>query len=597
MAKKGTLFRQLAAVFDELEKTSSSLRMIEILAAFFKRISPEDARMSAYLLAGKLGPDYKGPEFGLAEKLVVRSIAKAVGKSPIAIEKIFHKKGDLGSAAEDLVPREAGAGLSLREIFKGLEAIAFASGPGSQEKKLTMLAELISKCSSLEAKYIIRIVLGTLRLGVAEMIFLAGLSKALAPLEVGRQRRPRLLTGLTGSKEKKKILENAFNVFSDLGEVAYQAVSSGVEALKNAKPIVGVPIRMMLAKRVEDLKEAGDHIRGEVFVEYKYDGERIQSHISEKAGIVLFSRRHENITHQFPDVVRALKKSFKGKSAIVEGEAVAIDKDTGKFQPFQVLMTRRRKHGVEEQVKKVPVEYCLFDALYLDGKPLLNFPLFERKAFLEKCFSGHDGISHAKYIRAKDAADVESFFLDVTRKGAEGVMIKDAASPYEAGTRAWKWIKYKKDYGEELADTFDLVVVGGLYGAGKRAGTYGSLLVAAYGPETNKYYSFTKVGTGFTDEDLSKLPKMLDKYKLGEKHRLVETEMEADAWFEPVLVTEVRGAELTKSPVHTVAKDKMKIGGLALRFPRFIRWRSDKSPEQVTTTKEIYELYRGSKRK
>ena len=576
MKDKNTNFKKLAELFNQLEEVSSSLKMIDILASFLKEISPEEARITAYLIKGKIAADYKSIEMGLAEKLVIRALAKATNKTPEEIQKHFHKIGDLGDVAFELIQKES-SNLKIVGVFEVLNNIAKASGKGSQEEKLNLLANLLESSSSLEAKYITRIVLGTLRLGVAEMTFLYGISKALV-----------------GSKEAKKILEHAYNVFSDLGEVAYQALKYGIKHLEKAEPIVGVPIRMMLAQRIAEISEIKEHIPNKVFVEYKYDGERIQAHIKNDE-IILYSRRHENITHQFPDIILNLKNTFKGKNAILEGEAVAIDKKTGELEKFQVLMTRRRKYEIEKYTKETPVKYFIFDILYLNNKSLLNENLLVRKEKLEENIKENEGIALAKYIISENQNEIEDFFEEALAQGAEGIMIKDSLSVYQAGIRGWNWIKFKKDYKKELVDTFDLVVVGALYGAGKRAGTYGSLLLASFDPKTNKYYTFTKVGAGFTDKDLEELPKILNKYKIKEKHRLVSTEMEADVWFEPVKVLEVEGAEITISPVHTVASDIIKKGGLALRFPRFLRWRDDKSAEEATTVKEIYEIYKKSK--
>ena len=440
----------------------------------------------------------------------------------------------------------------------------------------------MSKASAEEAKYIIRTVLGTLRLGVGEMIFLYGLAKAFG-----------------AGKKDKEVLEYAFNVLSDLGEVAYIISRDGLKGIMAIKPKVGAPIRMMSSNRIKELDEVKKHIEGVVSVEDKYDGERIQAHIKKNGETSLFSRRQEKITHQYPDIISGLKKYFRGKEAIIEGEVVAYDEKNDKLLPFQILMSRRRKHNIEEYVKKIPVRYFLFDLLYLDGENYLNKSLKERRIALERFFQKIGVIDFGKYALTDDLSEIESYFGESVKRGNEGVMIKDWSGIYRAGSRGWLWIKFKKDYRDELTDTFDLVVVGALYGAGRRAGTYGSLLAAVYDPKINKYYSFTKVGTGFTDEVLAKLLKMFEKYKIKEKHKLVETNMKVDVWFEPKIVMEVSGAEITVSPVHTAARDKIekalpagRQGGLALRFPRFLRWRDDKSAENATTTKEIFDIYK-----
>jgi len=618
-----TKFSKLAEVFARLEKTASSLAMIDILADFFPKISPEEAKISAYLLRGELTPPYEGLEIGLADKMVIRAIALAQNSTNEKIESLFNKAGDLGLVVEILKIGDkkkglpAGRqGLIIKEVFEKLIEIANFGGAGSQEKKVNYLADLISKVSGEEARYIVRTILGTLRLGVGEMTFLYGLAKAFS----GNLPSQDLPTGQAGlwqaSKKNKAVLEYAFNVISDLGEVAYAVSKNGFGKIGDIEPKVGVPIRMMLSSRIEELKEVHNHIPGEVLVEDKYDGERIQAHILNKrrptrtirgqtqtdtdnTNVVLFSRRQENITHQYPDVIGALKKSFKGKEAIVEGEVVPFDEKTGKQVPFQILMSRRRKHKIEEYIKKIPVKYFLFDLLYLDGHNFLGKSLEQRKTALKNSLAKSKIIEFAEGAVTDDLAEIKKRFEDSIKMGNEGIMIKDYSGIYQAGSRGWLWIKFKKDYQKEIVDTFDLAVVGALYGAGRRAKTYGSLLAAAYNPKKNKYYSFTKIGTGFTDETLAQLPKILDKYKLKEKSKLLETGMNMDVWFEPKIVLEISGAEITVSPTHTVAEDKIKTGlpagrqgGLALRFPRFLRWRKDKSAEEATTVQEIYDIYK-----
>jgi DNA ligase-1 len=576
-----TPFAALAGAFEKLEATASGLKMIDILVDLLARLSPEEARMASYLLRGRVVAEFEPVEFGVADKLVIQALVEATGVPAAKVRETFRKIGDLGDAAAALTgSRVRGTGPSLADVFGRLKEIALASGPGAQETKVRLLADLLRRCPAHEAKYVVRIVLGKLRLGVGEMTFLYGLSKAL-----------------TGAKDHKPVLEYAYNVLSDLGEVAERAMRDGVAALRDVRPQLGKPVRMMLAQRIRDLAEAPRHIPGPWHVEYKYDGERVQAHIWKRGRVVLFSRRLENITHQFPDCVDAVLATFRGKAAIVEGEVVAVEPKTGKLLDFQALMPRRRKHGVEDYVRKIPVKYFLFDLLYLNGRSLLREPLSRRKEILARNLKKEYGIVLAKYIETQDPENVESFFAEAVDWGAEGVVIKDAKSIYEAGARGWHWIKYKKDYTEGLADTFDVVVVGGLYGKGKRARTYGSLLVAAFDHETNKYYSFTRVGSGFSDEELKQLPKLLRPYERRDRHPLVETGVKADVWFEPALVMEVTGSQITVSPVHAVAKERVKKGGLAMRFPRFLRWRTDKSSEQATTVAEIYDLYRRVKRR
>jgi len=569
-------FSRVAELFTHLEKTSANTEMIRILGEFFQSITPEQGKYVAYLLRGEITPDYEGPEFGLASKLVMRAIAYGKDRDEHQVEELYTKHGDLGTVAGMLAEDTEQERLTLEGVFSELTDIALAHGSGSQEQKITLLSDLVGKATPQEAKYIIRIVLGTLRLGVGDMTFLNGLS-----------------TALTGNKKAKRTLEHGFNVLPDIGAITEQAMRDGVDSLAEETPVTGVPVRVMLAGRIQDMSHIFTHIDNAVHVEYKYDGERVQAHIVSSGDVKLFSRRHEDITAQFPDVVADLKESFQGESAIIEGEIVAVDSETGELQTFQKLMQRRRKYDIQTYIEKIPVRVFLFDVLSLNDTSYLDQPLIERKTYLENYFTENSGITYAKYITTSDIEEVESFFSEASEWGAEGVIVKDAQSEYRAGSRGYRWLKFKKDYQNELGDTLDVVVVGAMYGTGRRAGTYGSLLVAVYNPEDDKYYSLTKVGAGFSDAQLGELPKRFNRYKTDRKPESVVTGMTPDVWFEPHEVMEIEGAELTVSPTHTVAENLLpeEHGGLALRFPRFLNWRDDKSKEQATTPREVYEMY------
>ncbi len=568
-----TPFRDLAVLFEKLESTSSSSAMTSMLARFLPALSPEEVRMTAYFLAGRIGPSFSAPEIGIGQVSAARAVAESSGQGIANVRKLIAATGDVGTAAETLITRRS-CGLMIGQVFRAIKAIAYAKGSGAQQAKVKRLAELLSRASGLEAKYIVRTVLGTYRIGVAEMTFLSGLAQAFA-----------------GKRDQKTVLENAYNVLSDLGEVAYRAARYGVAALKQARPVPGIPVRMMLATRVEDLDEVPLHIPGEMFVEFKYDGERIQIHKNTRGEIYAFSRRLENITHQYPEVIVDIRAALKATTAIVEGEVVAIDRQTGKLQPFQLLMRRKRKYGIERYQREIPVALFLFDLLSLNGKNLLAAPLVERKELLAKHLKSSRTAHIGTFIRSSDMTDAKRYFHEAIKQGAEGIVIKGAASPYQAAHRGWHWIKFKREYEKQLADTFDVVVVGALYGKGARAGTFGSILVAAFDPKTNRHYSFTKVGAGFTEKMLHHMSSSLKPYQRPSKHRLVDADMAMDIWLDPVKVIEIRGADLTISPVHTVASTGSKSGGIAIRFPRFLRLRDDKEPEQATTVREIWQMY------
>jgi DNA ligase-1 len=398
-----------------------------------------------------------------------------------------------------------------------------------------------------------------------------------------------------GGKENRGYLERAYNVSSDLGRVAITVAERGLEGVKKFEISVGEPIRPMLCERLSSPEEILEKLGGKCIAEYKYDGERIQAH---KKGdeVTLFSRRLENISGQYPDAVKLLKKYVKAKDAILEAECVAVDPETEEMKPFQELMHRRRKYGIEEAMEEYPVSLFMFEALYVDGEDLTVKPYPIRRRALEEAIEEGDRVKVAKYIITGNVKELEKFFLEAIEDGCEGLVCKSVAedSVYQAGARGWLWIKYKRDYKSEMTDTVDLVLVGAFHGRGKRAGTYGALLLAAYNPDSDGFETVTKCGTGFTDEDLAKLPKVMKKHVIPHKHPRVQSMVEADVWFEPTVVIELLGAEITLSPIHTCAMDIIRQGsGLAIRFPRFTgNYRFDKSAEDATTTMEIVKMYR-----
>jgi len=353
---------------------------------------------------------------------------------------------------------------------------------------------------------------------------------------------------------------------------------------------VGVPIKAMLAERARSIDEILERMNP-AFVEYKYDGVRIQAHVDENTK--LFSRRLEDLTEQFPEIVDALNRVFGDKKLILDGECITVDPDTNEMLPFQIISRRRgRKYNIEKTAKKYPAVLILFDCLY-DGKRDLTLkPLKRRRARLESLYRKNDTIRVSEALLSGNRDEIEEFFLTATREGCEGIMAKAPESEYRAGARGWNWIKYKRDYKSEMIDTIDLVVVGGFAGRGRRAGTYGSLLLACYNGEKDIFETVCKVGTGFTDETLRDMPDFLEKRR--NKPARLESDIEPDYWFEPQKVMEVLGAEITLSPVHTCAKNRLrKDSGLAIRFPRFTgRWREDKKPEDATTTREMKDIYK-----
>ncbi|MFX1486762.1 MAG: ATP-dependent DNA ligase, partial [Promethearchaeota archaeon] len=577
-----------AEVYEEIEATTKRLEMTDLLVKLLKQTSKDLIDKVVYLTQGKLYPDFVGIEMGIAEKLAIRAVAKATGYSEKEIEEHVKKTGDLGETTEKFLEKKTQRTffqeqLTVHNVYSNLDKMAKAAGPGSIELKTSLLAGLLANATSKEGKYVIRTVTGKLRLGIADMTVLDALAVAFG-----------------GGKEARKYLERAYNISSDLGRVAKTVVQQGIEGVKKFEVSLGEPIRPMLAERLGSPVEILEKVGGKCIAEFKYDGERIQAH-KQTDNVILFSRRLEDITAQYPDGSELVRKYVKAEDAIIEAECVAIDPDTGEMKPFQELMHRRRKYGIKKAMKEYPVSLFMFDALYIDGKDLTLKPYPIRHEHLEKVVKESARVSVAEYLVTDDPDELERFFEKAVESGCEGLICKSLTGDavYQAGARGWLWIKYKRDYKSEMTDTVDLVVVGAFHGRGKRAGTYGALLLAAYDPEEDMFKTVTKCGTGFTDEDLEKLPKIMEKHRIPHRHPRVHSTIEADVWFEPKVVIETIGAEITLSPIHTCALDVIRKGsGLAIRFPRFTRnYRLDKSAEDATTVKEITQMYQSQLKK
>lgn len=573
----------IADAYEKIEATTKRLEMTDLLVDLLKKTPKNVIDKVVYLTQGKLYPDFVGLEIGVAEKLAIKALARASGRRQSEIEDELRKSGDIGETAQNILTKKKQAtffqrALKVQNVYEVLDKMAKTTGSGAVDSKMALLAGLLSDASPKEAKYIMRTVTGNLRLGIADMTVLDALAIAYG-----------------GGKEARELIERAYNISSDLGRVAKVVAEQGLEGIKRFQVVVFEPIRPMLAERLSSPEEILEKLGGKCIAEYKYDGERVQAH---KKGneVVLYSRRLEDISDQYPDAIELVKEHVKAKEAILEAECVAIDLETGEMRPFQELMHRRRKYEIEQAMEQYPVSLFMFDALYVDGKDLTLEEYLVRRKALEKALKESDRVKAAKHILTSKAKELEAFFEEAIADGCEGLICKAIGkdSVYQAGARGWLWIKYKRDYKSEMTDTVDLVVVGAFHGRGKRAGTYGALLLAAYNPEADTFETVTKCGTGFTDKDLANLPEMLQKHMIPHKHSRVQSMLEADVWFEPKMVLEILGAEITLSPIHMCAMDSIRKGsGLAIRFPRFTgKYRTDKAAEDATTSAEIVEMYR-----
>jgi DNA ligase-1 len=574
----------IAEAYEKIEGTTKRLEMTDLLVELLEKTPKAIIDKVVYLTQGKIYPDFVSLELGVAEKLAIKALSRASGTKDADLLRLLSKIGDVGEVAEEVMKKKKQATLGARinltaeRVYEVLDKMSKTQGSGAVDSKMALLSGLLSDASPKEAKYILRTVTGNLRLGIADMTVLDALAIAYG-----------------GGKEARELIERAYNISSDLGRVANVVVEKGMEGIKKFQVMVFEPIRPMLAERLASPEEILEKLGGKCIAEYKYDGERIQAH-KKDGKVMLFSRRLENISSQYPDAVELVKDKVEAKEAILEAECVAMDLETYEMRPFQELMHRRRKYGVKAAMEQYPVSLFIFDALYIDGKDftLEAYPL--RRKALEDTVKRSDRAKVAHHIVAHNPKQLEEFFEEAIENGCEGLMCKAMGkdSVYQAGARGWLWIKYKRDYKSEMTDTVDLVIVGAFHGRGKRAGTYGALLLATYDPKADIFETVTKCGTGFTDKDLAGFPEILRKHEIPRKHSRVKSTLEADVWFEPAVVLEILGAEITLSPIHTCAMDSIRKGsGLAIRFPRFTgKYRKDKAAEDATTSFEIVEMYR-----
>ncbi|OGD00253.1 hypothetical protein A2972_03710 [Candidatus Amesbacteria bacterium RIFCSPLOWO2_01_FULL_47_33] len=578
-------FAGFSGYLEELEKTGSRLEMTRVLAQMFAKATPDEGKLMAYLSQGRLGPAYDNPNMGVADKQVVKAIQRLSEKDA---GKLFREYGDLGLVAEKIksqIPSlPAGRQVTKSQINHNIQTpkvhemlmeIAKAGGLGSQEKKIQLIGDLLTRLEPKSAKYAVRIILGKLRTGFSDMTVLDSLSWMIA-----------------GDKSLRKDLEQIYNVRADLGEVVEKVKEyNSDKAIKLIKPEpeIGTPVLMARGERAASAREIWERT-GQAAMEYKLDGLRIQAHI--KSGKVnLFSRGLENVTEMYPDVVDGLEKQIK-QECIVEGEMIAVGKN-GKFLTFQETVQRKRKYNITEMVGKIPLKLYVFDILAADGKGYLDLPNDKRRELLEAALDTRKGDTVRLMPRkiAHGVTDIEKYFAEAIKDGTEGIFVKKLDSVYQAGSRNFNWIKYKKSYDKStIADTIDAVVMGYDAGQGKRSGFgIGDFLIGVYEPKEDKYLTVAKIGTGLTDEEWREMKAQGSKYNVPSKPGNYEVSklMGCDVWVKPKIVVEIKADEITKSPMHT--------SGYALRFPRLVGWR-EKQPEDATSVGEIIKLYQMQKK-
>ncbi len=574
-------FLAIAEIFEEMHKTNSRLVLIDHLVTLFKRTPVNTIKKIIYLLQGKLFPSSEGIELGLGEKLTIKAIAESTGISVKEVEENYNKIGDLGETAKEIAKKRyqqtlLNEKITIERIYSTFEKIAKSLGSQSQIIKLRLVSSLLNDATPLESKYIIKFLLGNLRLGIAEYSIIDALAIAF-----------------TGNRNNRKKIEEIYNIYTDLGTIAEILFKKDLQGLTDLQITPLKPIRPMLAERIIDPKEGLKRANGKVALEYKLDGERVQIH-KNNTEVQLFSRSLEKITNHYPDIVEAIKK-FSIHNCILEAEIVPLDLVTKKIQPFQELMHRKRKYNISDVILKYPIKVFLFDILYLEGNNLTQYEYRQRRGILQSIVKTNRNniIELVKQNVSSNLNQIEIFFRKAKYEGCEGLMLKQLDSKYRAGAREFLWMKLKKEYGTTLVDSFDLTVIGALLGKGKRTGYYGALLLAAYDKKSDTFQSICKVGTGFSDYDLELIYNELKNYVVDKKYYNVNTNLKMDIWFTPKLVIEIIASEITLSPLHTAAYGLIKENfGVALRFPKYAgKIRLDKKPEDSTNTSELIQLF------
>jgi DNA ligase 1 len=580
-------FARLAHTFEELERTSSRLALIDLLTEPFRSVErPEELERICYLVQGRVAPFFEALEMGMAEKTVARSIAIAAHSTPEEVLQRYATLGDMGLVAEQLW-KEAEAvsdALSVDEVFLELRAIAQTSGRGAIEQKIARLADLLGRADGVSAKYVVRILLGNLRLGIGDATVLDALAKAR-----------------WNDVKKRKLLEGAYNKTSDLGLIGrtifdHPDDEEAERAVATLDIQVGKPIHSQLAERLPSA-EAIIAKMGTVVAQYKYDGLRAQIH---KNGdqVTIFSRNLEDQSHMFPELIAGTLEQVRAESAILDAEALAYNATSEEFLPFQETTRRRGKYGIEAMAEQLPLKAFVFDMLSKDGVSLLDVPLQERLKILAETIEVDDTLIRTASHTVSDAHTLTLLFGDAISKGLEGLVVKKQESRYEAGARNFNWVKLKRHSAGALNDTIDCVLLGYLYGRGKRAALgAGSLLVGLYDPQQDQFVTVTKIGTGLSDEQWRSIRERTRGLEVDHRPARVSSLIEPSVWVEPQLVLEVLADEITRSPIHTAGK----VGdepGYALRFPRLVSFReADKQPEDATTVQELIELYQSQGRR
>ena len=549
-------YEELVRIYSQLEKTTKRLEKVDIISEFLKKTDKEDLDKIIKLLQGKVYADWEELKLGMSERLILKAINKTTGVSQNAIENLWKKTGDLGKAAEELIKNKyqrtlTSKKLTLEKVYENLRKLAEMEGEGTVDRKVLLVSELLSNSDPLEAKHIVNTVTGILRVGVAAGIIRDSIAKAF-------------------NRDAKEVEDN-YNLSVDYGKVAELCREGRLEL----SLIPGKPIKLMLAIKTESIEDAFKAVGKPAQCEYKLDGFRLSCHFDGKE-IKLFTRNMENVTNQFPDVVKYLKENVKGKNYILDSEAAGI-KD-GKYAPFQSISQRiKRKYDIERMARDFPVELNIFDVVYYNNENLMNEPLTKRRELLEKIINENKGkIVLTKKIITDDEKKIKRFYDEALKAGTEGLMIKNLESKFKPGRYVNGWVKLKP-----TLEPLDLVITGATWGEGKRSNWLSSFIVSC--KEDDKFLEIGRVGSGVKEKNegikFSELTKELKKLIIKSSGKEVEVK--------PKIILEVGYEEIQKSPSYN--------SGYALRFPKIISLRIDKGLNDIDTIERINRIYKNQR--
>lgn len=559
-------YKELCEVYEELEKNPSRLIKTTILANFLKKLKTEKNKEIIYLIQGKAFPDYSEKEFGISEQLCIKVLEKASGISKKEIVNKWRKIGDLGKVAEEVMSKKKqntlfSHKLTTEKVLDNLRKLPELVGKGTVDKKMSLISELLTSSSGIEAKYIIRTLLNDLRIGVAS----------------GTIRDAIVESCFEKNEENTHAVQQSYDRANDFALVLEKACR-GIKSLQDTELVPGKPIKVMLALKAESIEDGFERVGKPAVFEYKYDGFRMLINKDEKGNIKIFTRRLDDVTKQFPDVIKYIKEHLNAKTFILDSEAVGYDPKTKKYKPFQDISQRiKRKYDIEKLERELPIELNVFDILYYNGKSLIDEPFEKRSELLRKVIQNKKyKIQTAHQLITDDEKKAKEFYKQALNEGQEGVMIKNLQSKYQPGARVGHMLKLKPAENE-----FDLVITGAEYGKGKRAGNLSSFTLSCFDRENERFVEIGKASTGLKEKEelglsYTELTNLIKP--------LITKEIGRDVKVKPKIVVRIIYQNIQRSPTYE--------SGFALRFPRITHLRPDRTPKDVATLKEVIEEYK-----